>query len=125
VIDRPEPATIHMAERDASDLLFPLRGQHHRRLAGQPLMEETRIAPPGLQGREDPQQEPAGKVQLPRRPDRPDRDVAHGQQFTNTGTPAPSATCATATRMPPAVQRSRQHRPQSMPHHATQLTLAH
>jgi len=36
-----------MAERDASDLLFPLRGQHHRRLAGQPLAEEAGTGQPG------------------------------------------------------------------------------
>lgn len=50
VIDRPELAAVHMAERDASDLLSPLRGQHHRRLGGQPLAEE---AGPGWPGRRD------------------------------------------------------------------------
>jgi hypothetical protein len=59
-----------MAERDASDLVFLLGGQHHRRLAGQPLMEEARTVPTGLQGREGPQAEPAGKIQLFRRPAR-------------------------------------------------------
>jgi len=47
VVDRPEPVTIDMAERDAGDLLFPLRGRHHRRLAGQPVAEEAGIGPAG------------------------------------------------------------------------------
>jgi hypothetical protein len=78
VIDGPEPVTIHMAEHDASDRLFPLRGQHHRRLVGQTLMEEAWTAPPAFQGWEDPQQESTGKIELLRRPDRPDRELAHG-----------------------------------------------
>ena len=94
VIDCPEPVTIHMAEHDASDLVVPLGGQHHRRLVGQPLMEEAGTAPTGLQGREGPQEEPAGKIQLPRRPDGPDRELAHGwQSYARRPSPPP----ATAT----------------------------
>lgn len=63
-----------MAEYDASGLLSPPRGQHHRRLVGQPLAEEADRAS-RLQGREDPQEEPAGKIQLLRRPDLPDREL--------------------------------------------------
>ncbi len=78
VVDRPEPVTIDMAERDAGDLLFPLRGKHHRRLAGHPVAEEAGTGPAGWQGREDRQEESPGMVQLLRRPDRPDRELACG-----------------------------------------------
>jgi len=81
VIDRPEPAAVHVAEHDASDLLCVLRGQHHRRLAGQPAAEEAGARPSGRQGREDPPEELAGKVQLLRRPDRPDRELAHDHHY--------------------------------------------
>jgi hypothetical protein len=80
VIDRPEPAAVHVAEHDASDLLSVLRGQHHRRLAGQPVAEEA-AGPAGRPGREDPPEELAGKIQLLRRPDRPDRELAHDHHY--------------------------------------------
>ena len=81
VIDRPEPAAVQVAEHDASDLLCVFRGQHHRRLAGQPVAEQAGARPSGRQGREDPQEELAGKVQLLRRPDRLDRDLAHDHHY--------------------------------------------
>ena len=46
-----------------------------------PLTEEAGAGPAGLQGREDLQKELPGKIQLLRRLDRPDRELAHGQQF--------------------------------------------
>jgi hypothetical protein len=78
VIDRSEPIAIDMAERDAGDFPFPLGGQHHRRLAGQPVTEEPETGPAGLQGREDLQEELPRKIQLLRRLDQPDRDLARG-----------------------------------------------
>jgi transposase len=78
VIDRPAPVNIDMAEREASDLLLPLGGQHHRRLAGQPVMEEAGTGLAGLQRREDRQEESPGKIQFLRWPDRPDRELACG-----------------------------------------------
>jgi hypothetical protein len=51
---------------------------HHRRLAGQPLAEEAGTGLAGLEGREDRQEESPGKIQLVRRADRPDRELARG-----------------------------------------------
>ena len=69
-----------MAEHDADDLVFPFGGQHHRGLGGQPLTVEAAAAPASLRGGERLQAEPAGKFQLPRRLDRPDRELPHGEQ---------------------------------------------
>lgn len=46
-------------------------------------MEEAGTGLAGLQGREDRQEESPGKIQLPRRLDRPDREPARGVQVTD------------------------------------------
>jgi hypothetical protein len=57
-------------------------------LGGQPLAGQAGAWPAGLLRREDPLEEPAGKIQVLRRPELPDRELAHGQQSYETPAPA-------------------------------------